>query len=59
MKARNNMDSEAIGNIIMEYCEKHDIDLESTDIGEAVYQNENAYEDAVEYFVKILKECQP
>lgn len=53
------MDSEAIGNIIMEYCEKHDIDLESTDIGEAVYQNENAYEDAVEYFVKILNECQP
>lgn len=53
------MDSEVIGNIIMEYCEKHDIDLESTDIGEAVYQNENAYEDAVEYFVKILKECQP
>lgn len=24
------MDSEAIGNLILEYCEKHNIDLEST-----------------------------
>lgn len=53
------MDNETIEDIILEYCDKHDIDLESTDIGEAVYQNENAYEDAVECFVKILETCKP
>ena len=53
------MDVDAIENIITEFCDKYKIDLETDDVGEIIYQSEFAYEDAVSYFVKILKECQP
>lgn len=53
------MDAENIQNLIEEYLMNYDIDLEQDDIREFVYQNEKAYEDAVEYFVKILESCQP
>lgn len=53
------MDVEAIENIILEFCEKYHVDLESDDVGEVIYQNDNAYEDAITYFIKILMECQP
>jgi len=53
------MDVEAIVNIISEFCEKHKIDLEADDVGEVVYQNDEANIDAVDYFIRILEECQP
>jgi hypothetical protein len=53
------MDVEAIENLIIEFCDKHNIDLEDEGIGETIYQNDEAQIDALEYFIKILEVCQP
>ena len=53
------MDVEAVENIILEFCKKHNIDLEADDVGEVIYQSDSAYEDAISYFIKIIEECQP
>ncbi len=53
------MDVKAIENLIIEFCEKHHIDLEADDIGEVIYQSDSVQIDALEYFIKILEACQP
>ena len=55
------MDIDRIENIILGFCDKYDINLEEDYdyVGEMVYQNDNAYLDAVKCFVEILYACMP
>ena len=52
------MDVDAIMNIITDYCDEYNIDLENF-CEEMIYQSDNRRDAAMEYFVKILKACTP
>ncbi len=45
-------------NIIEEYCEKYNINLEEF-CGEQIYQSDERSIDAMDYFVRILEACRP
>lgn len=45
-------------DIITEYCEKYDIDLENF-CGEQIYQSDKRSIAAMDYFVRILEACRP
>ena len=55
------MDIDRIENIIVEFLDKYNLDLEDGGefISEFVYQIDSAQADAIESFVKILEACCP
>ena len=55
------MDIDRIENIICEFLDKYDLDLEDDAecISEFVYQIDSAQVDAIKSFVKILEACCP
>lgn len=58
MKEEEEKMTDEILDIITEYCEKYDIDLENF-CGEQIYQSDDRRDATMEYFVKILKVCTP
>lgn len=53
------MDIDAIENILEDFLNKHDINLEEVDIGEVIYQRDGIQEDVIDCFIEILKACTP
>ena len=52
------MDVDAIENILIEYCDKFDIDLENF-CPEQIEQSDNRRDACVDYFIRIIEACCP
>lgn len=53
------MNIDEIEDILEEFLNKHDINLEEVDIGEVIYQRDGIQEDVIDCFIKILEACTP